>query len=162
MGGGWLVVWLGGGLVVMGSWWAGMGGWWLVGGGVVHWYGGWARVDRGRLIRSGVTFYYNYFPLIRLTSRAGGGEIASSKHERPPGAGKVDMEKRGCGGDTRSAWVANEWLTQGQQQYNKAWTAPSRHQRPGVKEVRRKGDWVMLALLVVVWVGVATAPLWMG
>ncbi len=85
----------------------------------------------------------------------------ASKHERPPGAGKVDMAQNRRGGDTRSAWVAHEWLTQGQQQYNKAWTAPSRHQRPGVKEVRRLGDWVMLGLLVVVWVGVATAPLWM-
>lgn len=65
------------------------------------------------------------------------------------------------GGDTRSAWAANEWLQQGQQQHNKAWTAPSRRRRPGVKEARRKGDWVMLGLLVVVWVGVVTAPLWM-
>lgn len=71
------------------------------------------------------------------------------------------MAQNRCGGDTRSAWVANEWLQQGQQQYNKAWTAPSRHQRPEVREVRRLGDWVMLALLVVVWVGVVTAPLWM-
>lgn len=55
-----------------------------MGGGVVHWYGGLARVDRGRLNRSGVTFYYNYFPLTRLTARAGGGEIAVLKHERPP------------------------------------------------------------------------------
>jgi hypothetical protein len=129
-----------------------------MGGGVVYWCGGCTRVDRGRLNRSGVTFYYNYFPLTRLTPRAGGGEIAISKHERPPGAGKVDMAKRGCGGDTRSAWVAHEWLAQGVQ---RGGMAPSRHQRPGVMEARRKGDWVMLALLVVVWVGVATAPLWM-
>lgn len=63
---------------------------------------------------------------------------------------------------TRSAWVENDWMHQGQQQYNKAWMAPSRHQRPGVKEERRLGDWVMMALLVIVWAGVATAPLWMG
>ena len=129
-------------------------------GGVVYWYGGWARVDRGRLNRPGVTIYYNYLPLTRLTSRAGGGEITTSKHERPPGAGKVDMTKRGCGGDTRSAWVAHEWLTQGHGG-QRGGMVPARHQRPEVREVRRLGDWVMLALLVVVWVGVATAPLWM-
>lgn len=129
-------------------------------GGVVYWYGGWARVDRGRLNRPGVTIYYNYFPLTRLTHLAGGGEIAVSKHERPPGAGKVDMTKRGCGGDTRSAWVAHEWLTQGHG-VQRGGMVPARHQRPEVREVRRLGDWVMLALLVVVWVGVATAPLWM-
>ena len=73
----------------------------------------------------------------------------------------VDMAQNRRGGDTRSAWMAHEWLQQGRQQYNKAWTAPPRHQRPEVRGVRRLGDWVMLALLVVVWVGVATAPLWM-
>ena len=75
----------------------------------------------------------------------------------------MDMAKRECGGDTRSAWMAHEWLAQGQQgKVGGGWTAPSRHQRPGVREARRKGDWVMLGLLVVVWVGVATSPLWMG
>ena len=149
--------------MVVGAGWAGRGGWWPGGGGVVYWYGGWARVDRGRLNRSGVTFYYNYLPLTRLTPRVGGGEIAASKHEMPQGAGKVDMAQNRRGGDTRSAWVAHEWLTQGRHG-GKAlgeWMAPSRHQRPGVMEARRKGDWVMLALLVVVWVGVVTSPLWM-
>ena len=68
------------------------------------------------------------------------------------------QDKRG--GDTRSAWVAHEWLTQGQG-VQRGGMAPSRHQRPGVREARRLGDWVMLALLVVVWVGVVTSPLWM-
>ena len=72
----------------------------------------------------------------------------------------MDMTKRGCGGDTRSAWVANEWLAQGHG-VQRGGMAPSRHQRPGVREARRLGDWVMLALLVVVWVGVVTSPLWM-
>lgn len=162
MGGGWLVVWLDGGLVMMGPWRVGMGGRWFMGGGVVCWYGGRTRVDRGRLNRPGVTIYYNYFPLTPLTPRAGGGEIAASEHRRPQGAGKVDMTQNRRGGDTRSAWAAHEWLAQGQQQYNKAWTAPSRHQRPEVTEARRLGDWVMLALLVIVWGGVATSPLWMG
>jgi len=73
----------------------------------------------------------------------------------------VDMAQNRCGGDTRSAWVAHEWLTQGQGG-QRGGMAPARHQRRGVREARRLGDWVMLALLVVVWVGVATAPLWMG
>lgn len=140
---------------------AGMGCWWPVCGGVVYWYAGWTRVDRGRLNRSGVTIYYNYLPLTRLTPRAGGGEIAASKHKRPPGARMANMVKSERGGDTRSAWVAHEWLTQGQGG-QRGGMAPSRHQRPEVRGVRRLGDWVMLALLVVVWVGVATSPLWMG
>ena len=73
----------------------------------------------------------------------------------------MDMTKRGCGGDTRSAWVAHEWLAQGHG-VQRGGMAPSRHQRPEVRGVRRLGDWVMLALLVVVWVGVVTSPLWMG
>ena len=143
-----------------GAWWAVVGCWWPVDGGVVYWYGGGTRVDRGRLNRSGVTFYYNYLPLTRLTHRVGGVEIAASKHERPQGAGKVDMGQNRRGGDTRSAWVAHEWLAQGQGG-QRGGMAPSRHQRPEVREVRRLGDWVMLGLLVVVWVGVVTAPLWM-
>lgn len=47
----------------------------------------------------------------------------------------------------------------GRWQDGKGGWQPSRRQ--GVKEARRAGDWVMLAILVVVWVGVATAPLWM-
>lgn len=70
------------------------------------------------------------------------------------------MAKSERGGDTRSAWVAHEWLTQGHGG-QRGGMVPARHQRPEVREVRRLGDWVMLALLVVVWVGVATSPLWM-
>jgi hypothetical protein len=70
------------------------------------------------------------------------------------------MAQNRRGGDTRSAWVAHEWLTQGHGG-QRGGMAQARHQRPGVREARRLGDWVMLALLVVVWVGVATSPLWM-
>ena len=72
----------------------------------------------------------------------------------------MDMAQDKRGGDTRSAWVAHEWLTQGQG-VQRGGMAQARHQRPGVREARRLGDWVMLALLVVVWVGVVTSPLWM-
>lgn len=62
---------------------------------------------------------------------------------------------------TRSAWVENDWMHQGagRRQNGKGGWQPSRRQV--VKEARRTGDWVMMAILVIVWVGVVTAPLWM-
>lgn len=67
---------------------------------------------------------------------------------------------------TRSAWVENDWMHQGAGRWQKGkgghpggWQ-PSRRQV--VKEARRAGDWVMMAILVIVWAGVVTAPLWVG
>lgn len=66
---------------------------------------------------------------------------------------------------TRSAWVENDWMHQGAGRWQNGkggcpgWREPSRRQV--VKEARRAGDWVMMALLVIVWLGVATAPMWM-
>jgi len=71
---------------------------------------------------------------------------------------------------TRSAWVENDWMHQGARRWQAGggqagkggcpgWRQGPRRQ--GVKASRRAGDWVMMALLVIVWLGVATAPLWM-
>ena len=62
---------------------------------------------------------------------------------------------------TRSAWVENDWLHQGAGRWQKGKGGCPGPRRPVVKEARRAGDWVMMALLVVVWAGVVTAPLWM-
>jgi len=66
---------------------------------------------------------------------------------------------------TRSAWVENDWMHQGARRWQKGeGGSPGWRQGPSrrvVKEARRAGDWVLMALLVIVWAGVVTAPLWM-
>ena len=62
---------------------------------------------------------------------------------------------------TRSAWVENDWMHQGAGRWQDGGGGCQGSRRQGVKEARRAGDWVMMGLLVIVWVGVVTAPLWM-